>query len=159
ADAIGAERFITAQNEYSLYNRSAENELVPARDHYGMSLLPYFPLAYGLLTGKYRRGEAAPAGTRLVRETARFDAANWDVVEGLRSFAEDRGITMLDVAFGGLLAQPTVETIIAGATKPEQIAANAQSVRWTPTIEDLDAIDEIVAPGSGGGYTTFAPKR
>lgn len=159
ADAIGGEHFVTSQNEYSLYNRSAEAELVPALEHYGMSLLPYFPLAYGLLTGKYAQGEAAPAGTRLVTETARFDGANWNIVEGVRTFARERGISMLDVALGGLRAQPTVDTVIAGATRGEQIAANARSVAWTPNEEDLAALDEIVAPGTGTGYLTFATPR
>ncbi|MFT0848193.1 aldo/keto reductase [Actinomycetaceae bacterium L2_0104] len=159
ADAIGSEHFITAQNEYSLYNRSAELELVPALEHYGMSLLPYFPLAYGLLTGKYTRGEEAPAGSRLATETARFDGADWDIVEGLRTFAQERNISMLDVALGGLLAQPAVTSIIAGATRASQVAANAQSVQWRPTEGDLDAIDAIVSPGSGTGYMRYATRR
>lgn len=159
ANAIGAEHFITAQNEYSLYNRSAEQELVPALDHYGMSLLPYFPLAYGLLTGKYVRDAAAPTGTRLASEAARLESANWDVIDGLRAFAEERDITMLDVALGGLRAQPTVDSIIAGATRAEQVATNAQSVLWEPSEDDLEAIDAIVAPGSGPGAATFATRR
>ncbi len=159
ADAVGAERFITAQNEYSLYNRSAEAELAPALEHYGMSLLPYFPLAYGLLTGKYAQDEGAPEGTRLAKESARFDGAKWDVIEAFRAFAGERGVSMLDVALGGLRAQPTVDTIIAGATRPEQIAANAASVRWEPTGDDLEALDQIVAPGTGSGYLTYATKR
>lgn len=159
ANAVGTEHFITAQNEYSLYNRSAEQELVPALEHYGMSLLPYFPLAYGLLTGKYVRGEVAPDGSRLAQETARFDGANWDVVEGLRAFAADRGITMLEVALGGLRAQPSVDSIIAGATRAEQVVTNAQAVQWEPSDGDLAAIDAIVAPGSGPGAQTFARPR
>ncbi|GGO60075.1 oxidoreductase [Microbacterium nanhaiense] len=159
AEAIGSEHFITAQNEYSLYNRSAEAELVPALEHYGMSLLPYFPLAYGLLTGKYAKADRAPEGTRLATETSRFDTARWDVIEGFRSFAEERGISMLEVALGGLRAQPAVDTIIAGATRPEQVVANAKSVQWTPSTAELEAIDEIVGQGTGTGYVTFAPRR
>jgi aryl-alcohol dehydrogenase-like predicted oxidoreductase len=159
AEAIGSEHFITAQNEYSLYNRSAEAELVPALEHYGLSLLPYFPLAYGLLTGKYTDAEKAPEGTRLASETARLESAKWDVIEGFRAFALERGITMLEVALGGLRAQPAVDTVIAGATRPEQVAANAEAVLWTPTAEDLDAIDGIVAQATGTGYVTFAPRR
>ncbi|WP_105565172.1 aldo/keto reductase [Microbacterium halophytorum] len=158
AEAIGSERFVTAQNEYSLYNRSAEAELVPALEHYGMSLLPYFPLAYGLLTGKYTRDEV-PAGSRLETERKRHEGARWDVVEGIREFAADRGISMLDVALGGLRAQPAVDSIIAGATRSSQIAANAASVMWEPADEDLDALDAIVAPGSGTGHLTFATQR
>ncbi|UOQ57884.1 aldo/keto reductase [Leucobacter allii] len=159
AEAIGSERFVTAQNEYSLVNRSAERELVPALAHIGASLLPYFPLAYGLLTGKYARGEAAPTGSRLDAETARFDGADWDLVEGIRGFAQERGIGMLDVALGWLRSQPVVGSVIAGATRPEQIAANAAAIRWTPAAEDRDALDALAAPGSGSGYTTFAPAR
>ncbi|MGO1592919.1 MAG: aldo/keto reductase [Ancrocorticia sp.] len=159
ADAIGSEHFITAQNEYSLYNRSAEAELVPALSQYGMSLIPYFPLAYGLLTGKYSRDAGAPSGSRLATETARFDGADWDIVEGIRAFAQERGISMLDVALGGLRAQPAVDVIIAGATKAEQVAANAKSVQWAPTLEDLDALDAIVPPASGKGYLTYATPR
>jgi aryl-alcohol dehydrogenase-like predicted oxidoreductase len=132
---------------------------VPALEHYGMSLLPYFPLAYGLLTGKYSQADGAPAGTRLATETARFDSANWGVIEGFRAFAEERGIAMLDVALGGLLAQPAIDTIISGVTRPEQVAANARAVQWQPTPEDLDAIDGIVAQSSGSGYVTYAPRR
>lgn len=159
ADAIGSAHFITAQNEYSLYNRSAEAELVPALEHYGMSLLPYFPLAFGLLTGKYTRGEKAPAGSRLEGETARFDAADWDVIEGVRAFANDRGVSMLDVALGGLRAQPAVDAIIAGVTRAEQVEANARAVGWLPTPADLDELDEIVAPASGRGYFIYATAR
>jgi aryl-alcohol dehydrogenase-like predicted oxidoreductase len=159
ARAIGSEHFISAQNEYSLYNRSAEAELAPALEHYGMSLLPYFPLAYGLLTGKYTRAQKAPEGTRLATETARLEGANWDVIEGFRAFAEQRGVSMLDVALGGLLAQPAVDTIISGATRAEQVVANAEAVQWEPTAEDLDAIDGIVAQGTGTGYVTFAPRH
>ncbi len=159
AAAAGTSPFISAQNEYSLYNRSAEADLVPALEHFGMSLLPYFPLAYGLLTGKYVQAEKAPEGTRLATETARFDGARWDVIEGFRAFAEANGRTMLDIAMGGLRAQAAVDTVIAGATRPEQIVANAQAVAWQPTPEELATIDSIVAPGSGTGHTTFAPSR
>ncbi|GAA4523612.1 aldo/keto reductase [Brachybacterium paraconglomeratum] len=159
AAAVGAPAFITAQNEYSLYNRSAEAELVPALEHFGMSLLPYFPLAYGLLTGKYSQAGGAPEGTRLASETARLDSARWDVIEGLRTLAEKSGRSMLEIALGGLRAQPTVDTVIAGATRPEQVAANARAVEWEPTVEELDSIDRVVAPGSGPGHSTFAARR
>lgn len=159
AEAVGAPAFITAQNEYSLYNRSAETELVPALEHFGMSLLPYFPLAYGLLTGKYSKADGAPEGTRLATETARFDSARWDVVEGFRELAERTGRSMLEIALGGLRAQPAVDTVIAGATRPEQVAANASAVAWEPTADELEAIDAVVAPGSGPGHSTFAAPR
>ena len=100
----GFESFISAQNEYSRLARSAEKELIPALEHTGQSLLPYFPLARGLLTGKYRRGESAPLGTRLVRQSEVLEHADFDTVEALQSFADERGITMLHLAIGGLAA-------------------------------------------------------
>lgn len=159
ASAAGSASFISAQNEYSLYNRSAEVELVPALEHFGMSLLPYFPLAYGLLTGKYAQADAPPAGSRLAKETARLEGARWDIIEGFRAFSQESGCAMLDLALGGLRAQLAVDTVIAGATRPDQVAANARAVVWEPTDDDLSRIDAIVARGSGTGHTTFAPSR
>ena len=153
----GLERFVTAQNEYSLYNRTAETELVPACLELGVGVLPYFPLAYGLLTGKYQRGQDAPEGTRLAVQSDRLAAADWDRIEALEAFAEARDISILDLAIGGLAAQPAVSSVIAGATKPEQIAANAAAGQWTPTAEDLDELSEIGRPAQS--YTTFAPRR
>ncbi len=155
----GLESFVTAQNEYSLYNRTAETELVPACLALGVGVLPYFPLAYGLLTGKYRRGEAAPTGTRLSlsSQAKRLAAADWDRIEALESFAAVRGISVLELAIGGLAAQPAVSSVIAGATKPEQIAANAAAGDWTPTPDDLDELSAIGRPAQS--YTTFAPHR
>ncbi|MBD0022121.1 aldo/keto reductase [Gordonia pseudamarae] len=156
AESLGAPHFITAQNEYSLYNRSAEAELVPALETFGISLLPYFPLAYGLLTGKYKRDRAPAEGTRLATETFRYDGADFDIVEGLQKFADDRGIGLLDVAIGGLLAQPAVGSVISGTTRPDQIDANMLAAQWDPSAEDLAELDDIVTPGSGQGYTTYA---
>lgn len=138
-------RFVSAQNEYSLLQRSAEAELVPACQRFGLGLLPYFPLASGLLTGKYRRGEPAPAGTRMAGERyqERYARADWDTVESLQAYAEKRGITLLDVAIGGLAAKPAVTSVIAGATSPEQVAANVAAARWVPTPEDLAELDAI----------------
>jgi aryl-alcohol dehydrogenase-like predicted oxidoreductase len=142
----GHSRFISAQNEYSLLERSAEAELVPALDRFGVGLLPYFPLASGLLTGKYRRGED-------VREDFRLRAwgmmsvltdANFDVLEKLSAFADERGISMIDLAIGGLAAQPTVASVIAGATSVEQIRTNVAAGSWRPGADDLAALDEIV---------------
>lgn len=150
--------FVTAQNEYSLYNRLAEVELTPACQALGVGILPYFPLAYGLLTGKYRRGEAAPAGTRLSlsAQAARLQGADWTRIEQLEEFASARGITILDLAIGGLAAQPAVASVIAGATKPEQVAANVAAAAWEPTAEDIAALAHIGQPTQS--YTTFAPK-
>ena len=121
----GLEPFISAQNEYSWLDRSAEKELLPALEHTGQSLLPYFPLARGLLTGKYRRGESAPLGTRLVRQSEVLERADFDTVEALQSFARERGISMLQLAIGGLAALPTVGPVIAGATSADQVRQNA----------------------------------
>jgi aryl-alcohol dehydrogenase-like predicted oxidoreductase len=147
--------FATAQNEYSLYNRTAEVELVPACLELGVGLLPYFPLAYGLLTGKYRQGEKAPEGTRLAQQTARLDGADWDRIDALQSFADERGITLLELAIGGLAAQPAVSSVIAGATRPEQVRDNVAAARWVPTSQDLDDLAGLGAPTQT--YTTYAP--
>ncbi len=141
------ERFISAQNEYSLLRRGIEADLVPALEHYGIGLLPYFPLASGLLTGKYKRGVPAPEGSRIQawgRESALTDAA-FDIVEQLEDFAAQRSITVLDVAIGGLAAQPAVSSVIAGATSPEQVEANVRAGQWQPTAEDLAEIDRITS--------------
>jgi aryl-alcohol dehydrogenase-like predicted oxidoreductase len=143
ARSAGFERFISAQNKYSLYDRRAEAELVPACEHAGVGILPYFPLEYGLLTGKYRRDEAAPEGTRLATRTDPLDRADFDRIEALEGFAADRGIGILDVAIGGLAAQPAVSSVISGATKPEQVVANVQAGAWQPTLDDLAALNEI----------------
>jgi aryl-alcohol dehydrogenase-like predicted oxidoreductase len=137
--------FISAQNEYSLLRREVEAELVPACERFGLGILPFFPLASGLLTGKYRRGQEPPAGTRMATERYRpwLASAAWDVIEGLEKFAAERGLSMLDVAIGGLAAQPAVASVIAGATKPEQVYANANAGRWQPSEEDLIALDGI----------------
>lgn len=138
----GTERFVSAQNRYSLYDRRAEAELVPACEQVGIGVLPYYPLEFGLLTGKYARGQAAPAGSRLDDPSRGrlLDEADFDRIEALERFASDRGIGILDVAIGGLAAQPAVGSVIAGATRPEQIAANAAAVAWTPTADDLVAL-------------------
>ncbi|MGA8988741.1 aldo/keto reductase [Aeromicrobium sp.] len=156
ARTAGLESFVTAQNEYSLYNRTAEVELVPACLALGVGILPYFPLAYGLLTGKYRRGEPAPAGTRLAVQSKRLQDADWDRIEALEEFAASREISVLELAIGGLAAQPGVSSVIAGVTTPEQVAANAAAARWIPDGSDLDALAEIGRPHQS--YTTFAPR-
>ena len=148
--------FVTAQNEYSLYNRTAEVELTPACLELGVGILPYFPLAYGLLTGKYRRGEDAPAGTRLAlsSQARRLANADWDRIETLQAFAEQHGVSILELAIGGLAAQPAVASVIAGVTRPEQVEANVRAAAWQPTAETLDALAEIGQPSQS--YTTYA---
>ncbi|MCC6340169.1 MAG: aldo/keto reductase [Acidimicrobiia bacterium] len=146
ARTAGTERFVSAQNHYNLLERGAEAELVPACRRHGIGVLPYFPLASGLLTGKYRRGEAPPDGSRLARwgQTDRLTDERFDVVEGLEKYASERGITILDVAIGGLAAQPGVASVIAGATSVEQVRANVAAGTWRPSADDLAALDGIV---------------
>jgi len=145
----GFERFVSAQNHYSLLERDVEADVIPACERFGVGQLPYFPLANGLLTGKYRRGTPPPAGTRLGGNPTRagevLTEQAYDRVEALEAYAGQRGVGLLDVAIGGLAAQPTVGSVIAGATKPEQVAANARAGEWAPTAEDLAALDEVVA--------------
>ena len=142
----GLTRFISAQNHYNLLHREVENEVVPACQRFGLGLLPYFPLANGLLTGKYRRGEAPPPGSRLAgggRYAERLANARWDVIEAIEKYAQGRGLTMLQVAIGGLAAQPTVASVIAGATTPEQVRANAAAGSWQPSADDLAELRAI----------------
>jgi aryl-alcohol dehydrogenase-like predicted oxidoreductase len=143
ASEQGYAHFVSVQEEYSLLRRGADDELVPACERLGMSLIPFFPLARGLLTGKYRRGEPAPEGTRLAGSGEVAADADFDVIERLERFAEERGLTLLEVAIGGLAAQPTVASVIAGATKREQVRANALAGRWTPTADELAALNVL----------------
>jgi aryl-alcohol dehydrogenase-like predicted oxidoreductase len=140
------EPFVSAQNEYSWLNRGIEAELVPALLHTGQSLLPYFPLASGLLTGKYQRGAAAPQGTRLASRADRLADANFDVIEELATFAGARDLTLLEVAIGGLAAMPAVGSVIAGATSVQQVQQNVAAGLWEPTEEDLEELRQITAP-------------
>ncbi len=141
--------FITAQNEYSLIDRRAERELVPACRKYGIGLLPYFPLASGLLTGKYSRGEAPADDTRIGAWGARgqqlLTDRNFDVVEGLQKFAAERDKSLLEVAIGWLAAQEVVSSVIAGATKPEQVEENAAAADLHLSPEELSEIDTITS--------------
>jgi aryl-alcohol dehydrogenase-like predicted oxidoreductase len=140
----GYARFVTVQNEYSLLERGIEAEVTPVCERIGVSILPYFPLASGLLTGKYRRGEEAPPGTRLAGLTAGSEA-QFEVVDALRGYAEARELEMVDVAIAGLAVQSAVGSVIAGATKPEQVRANVAAVRWQPSAADLAELDRIAA--------------
>jgi aryl-alcohol dehydrogenase-like predicted oxidoreductase len=143
----GFERFVSAQNEYNLLKRDVEDDLVPALEEYGIGLLPFFPLASGVLTGKYRRGESPPKGSRIEawgRESLLTDTV-FDVLEGLEPFAAARGISVLDVAIGGLAAQPAVASVIAGATSRDQVVANVAAGAWQPSLDDLAELDELTA--------------
>ena len=143
----GRHRFISTQDEYSLLVRDAEAEKIPAAQAYGMGLLPYFPLASGLLSGKYKRGAGAPAGTRFASTPSLVNRyateSNWALLERLEAFCTERGRTLLELAFSWLLARPPVASVIAGATKPEQLEANAKAADWTLTPEDLAEIDRL----------------
>jgi aryl-alcohol dehydrogenase-like predicted oxidoreductase len=136
-------RFIACQHRYSLIDREAERELLPACLKYGVGFVPYFPLAQGLLTGKFRRGQAAPEGTRLAGRAGALDDAAFDKVEALEAYAGERGLSLLQVAIGGLAAQPGVSSVIAGATKPEQILANVAAADWVPSSDDLAALHAL----------------
>ncbi|MDG4793994.1 aldo/keto reductase [Micromonospora sp. WMMD1082] len=147
AKTRGLTRFVSAQNHYSLLNRDAEIEVLPACERFGLGMLPFFPLANGLLTGKYQRGEAPPAGSRLAgggRYAQRLAAADWDTIEGIEAYAAERGVSMLHVAIGGLAAQPAVTSVIAGATTAEQVRANAEAGAWQPSEADLKALREVL---------------
>jgi aryl-alcohol dehydrogenase-like predicted oxidoreductase len=146
ARSAGIERFISAQNHYSLLERGVERELVPACERFGVGLLPYFPLANGLLTGKYHRGEPPPEGSRLEKRPEYLSDARFEVVEKLERYATERGLTLLEVAIGGLAAQPAVASVIAGATKPEQVRANIAAGEWEPSEADLAVLDAIAPP-------------
>jgi aryl-alcohol dehydrogenase-like predicted oxidoreductase len=139
----GLARFISAQNQYSLLDRSVEAELVPACERYGIGILPFYPLANGLLTGKYRRGEPAPPGTRLAGRTAALGNADFDRIEALEAFAAQAGRSLLDVAIGGLAARPGVSSVIAGATTADQVRANAAAGSWVPSANELEQLARL----------------
>ena len=151
AKTEGLNPFVSCQDEYSLVVRDAEKDLVPAAKAYGMGLLPYFPLASGLLTGKYRRNASMPAGARLTQTPRLADRylsdRNWEISEKLIDFAEARGHTALELAFSWLLAQSPVASVIAGATKPAQVAQNVEAGKWTMTATELAEIDVITRNG------------
>jgi aryl-alcohol dehydrogenase-like predicted oxidoreductase len=147
ARTSGLNGFISCQDEFSLIHRDAEVELLPAARKLGFGLLPYFPLASGLLTGKYHRNTPLPAGTRLAKTQRLADRyltnRNWELAEKLGDFVEARGHTMLELAFSWLLAQRPVASVIAGATRPEQLEQNVKAGGWAMTAEELAEIDRI----------------
>jgi aryl-alcohol dehydrogenase-like predicted oxidoreductase len=152
ARARNTERFISAQNEYSLLRRhGVERELLPALERYDIGLLPYFPLYNGLLTGKFSR-QGGPEESRIMRQRRQLlEHAPWDVLDAYDSFCRDRGIPMLAATFGWLLARPQVPSVIAGATSPEQVRINAEAgASWTPDADDLAALDQLFAEDAPG---------
>jgi aryl-alcohol dehydrogenase-like predicted oxidoreductase len=142
----GRTPFISAQNHWSLLERAAEAEVVPAARHFGVGVLPFFPLANGLLTGKIRRGQPIPAGSRLAGRAAYVTEKKLAKVEALITWAQEHGVTILDAAIGALAAQPGCASVIAGAMTPEQVKANAAASEWIPSAADLAEIDQIVPP-------------
>lgn len=148
ADAISRERgwprFEAVQNHYSLLVREPERDVLPTCERLGIGFVPFFPLASGLLTGKYRRGEQAPAGTRLSERDEIATAEQFDLVEALEAYARERDVELIDVAIGALLARPVVSSVIAGATKPEQVRRNAAAAGWAPSDDDIDALYRLL---------------
>ncbi|YAL84682.1 aldo/keto reductase [Dermacoccaceae bacterium W4C1] len=148
ARTAGLQRFVSAQNRYSLLDRSVERELVPACESFGLGLLPFFPLEYGLLTGKYQRGQSAPQGSRADLDPTRSSwlaEADWDRIEALTAFASARDLELLDVAIAGLAAQPAVASVISGATSGAQVRRNAAALQWQPSAADLVELDSLGA--------------
>jgi aryl-alcohol dehydrogenase-like predicted oxidoreductase len=139
----GLRPFASVQNEYSLLEREIEREVLDACERLGVAVIPYFPLADGLLTGKYRRGEDPPPGTRLVDCPRQPDDAMFDRLEAFARFAAERRVEPVEVAIGWLAARPAVASVIAGATRPEQVRANARGARWQPSQPDLDELGRI----------------
>jgi aryl-alcohol dehydrogenase-like predicted oxidoreductase len=144
AREINAVPFISAQNHWSLLERQAELDVVPAAVQFGLGVLPFFPLANGLLTGKIRRGVGPPDGTRLAGRDEYITEEKLDKVEALATWAEQHGRTLLEVAIGGLAALPGCASVIAGATSAEQVRANAAAGEWQPSAAELAEIDKIV---------------
>jgi aryl-alcohol dehydrogenase-like predicted oxidoreductase len=143
----GFRRFESVMHDYSLIHREPESELIPAVVNHGASFLPYFPLASGLLTGKYRKGQAVPAGSRMAFWTPRPHFAlsdeNLDRIDRLNEYATSRGHSLLELAHSWLLAKPVVASVIAGATSPEQVKANANSVGWVLSARELAEVDQL----------------
>jgi aryl-alcohol dehydrogenase-like predicted oxidoreductase len=151
ARELGTVPFISAQNQWSLLERGAEAEVVPAARHFGLGVLPYSPLANGLLTGKIRRGHEPPAGTRLAGRPEYVTEQKLSRVEALAEWARQHDVTVLDVAIGALAAQPGCASVIAGATSSEQVKANAAAADWVPSAGELADIDAIVPPPASQG--------
>ena len=148
ADDHGYTAFVSLQNEYSLLKRGIEADVLPECERQDVSVLPFFPLASGLLTGKYRRGEDAPEGTRLHGRGEVAEEETFDRLERLSEFCDERGIEPVDVSVGRLVAQPAIASVIAGATKPEQVRRNAAAGQWRPSDDDRAAIDAIFPPAT-----------
>ena len=146
AETKGLEAFVSVQNRYSLLDRTVEDEVAPAAERFGLGILPFFPLEYGLLTGKYTRGDDAPSGSRAALDPSRaswLQEADWDRIEALTSYAEKRELSLTDVAIAGLAAQPAVASVISGVSRAEQVRTNAAAMAWEPSEDDLDELDDV----------------
>jgi aryl-alcohol dehydrogenase-like predicted oxidoreductase len=141
----GLTRFTAVQNEYNLLVRDVEDDVLPACEQLRIGFVPFYPLASGLLTGKYRRGEPGPAGARLTGRDQIASPEQFELIDSLRRFADERDVALAEVAIGGLLAHAPVSSVIAGATKAEQVRANAAAARWTLDGDDLDALAQLLA--------------
>ena len=143
--SVGISSFVSVQPHYSMMERSIESELLPFCQKYDVGVLPYYPLANGFLTGKYRRGEDIPEGTRLgVNDRGMFTEENFDLIEKLDSFSSKRGKTVLDLAFAWLLARGEISSVIAGATSAEQVVSNAATAEFSLTNEEYDEVTSIL---------------
>ncbi|HXD91390.1 MAG TPA: aldo/keto reductase, partial [Candidatus Binataceae bacterium] len=147
AKQLGLNAFVSAQDEYSLVVRDIDRELIPAMQNHGLGLLPFFPLASGLLTGKYKRNAAMPEGARLAMMKGLADRwindLNWKIVEQLEEFSAQRGHSILELAFSWLAARPTVASVIAGATTSDQVEQNVKAIAWKLTTEELAEVDRV----------------
>ncbi|MXY22793.1 MAG: aldo/keto reductase [Dehalococcoidia bacterium] len=145
AKTLGINGFVSMQPHYSMLYRQPEEEMIPFCEKYGIGILPYYPLENGFLTGKYRRGQPAPDGTRLSEnDRGALTSRNFDILEGLEGFASERGHTILELAFAWLLASPMVSSVIAGATRVEQVEGNAASAAWSLTAEEVEEVNAIL---------------
>ncbi len=145
AKELGGVPFVSAQNHWSLLEREVEKEVVPAAVHYGLGVLPYFPLANGLLTGKVRRGSELPAGSRISERPHLMTDARLDTVERLAEWGGKHDRSLLEIAIAALAAQPGCSSVIAGATSAEQVVANAAAGEWEPSSDELTEIDEVLS--------------
>ena len=145
AEEHGLTPFTAVQNQYSLLVREAEEDVLPACERLGIGFVPFFPLASGLLTGKYRRGEPGPSGARLSSRDEIASPEQFDLIEALQRWADERGVPLIDIAIGALVSRDVVSSVIAGATKPDQVRANVSAARWTPSDEDLVALRDVLS--------------
>jgi aryl-alcohol dehydrogenase-like predicted oxidoreductase len=144
ANRAGLKGFVTAQNAWNMLERDIEADLIPVCEANGVTLLPYYPIARGLLTGKYRRDSAAPEGSRLAGDKG-LENANYDLLEALEAYAKDHGYDLLTLAMSWMAAQPVIASIISGASRPEQMASNAAAIRWALSDKNLEEIEAILA--------------